>query len=510
MTDEYKWHDVPADEGWEDVPMSELPPHLATPQATKMEALMEDLGKRKEAINQTWEDFMNPQGDRRPLAVGEATSQTLGALAGGAMDTLGHGFMALVPDEAEEWTKRQLQEFFESPQGKPVAEALGTVAGAWEEFESSYPQAAKTMGGVGNIATFGTPKKSALSGLDDAARRARGRHLAARHEIDKERLADMIVDDDHVGPGLVDEQGIMRTRRAEPSAEEKEIIEYLHTVDTVNPRRSAGYNLGRVQRELPKVEKELQRTVGKAHRNRWKLDDVADGLDEAMDDLKRIPGASTFDTENAKIARTLLEDAKEILRNAKKTPRGLLEARRAIDDVVNAGGDVLGSDAVNARKLVGTYIRNELNAKLIRLAGDDVYDALRSQHLLLKAQDILAKKASKEGRDVLGRLLQNPYIHMPSTPLAQAATVGALVGGSAVAPTIAGGAMVGGGLYLALKGMSKRHRNNYLAQTLSAIDKARKAPLSRAVLDQMKADRAIVVDLMKSDELWEQPEGAQE
>ena len=506
MTDEYEWHDVPAEEGWEDAPLSELPPHMATPKASQLEQLADDLGKRREAIGQTWQDFMGGPSGNRPLSLGEATSQTLGSVAGGAMDTLGAGFMALVPDELEEYTARQVQEFFESPQGKPVAEALGTVSGAWEEFKELYPQTAKTIGGVGNFATFGTPKKSVLGGLDDAAAKARVKSLKARHATDKERLTEMIVDPEHVGPGLVDEKGVMRTRTASPNAEQKEIIEYLHTVDTVDGARSAGFNLGRVQRELPKVEKQLQKTVGKAHRKRWKLDEVSEGLDEAMADLKTIPGGNTFNVENAQVARTLLEDAKEILRNAKKTPRGLLEARRAVDDVVNAGGDVLGSDAVNARKLVGTYIRNELNAKLIRLAGDDVYDALRSQHLLLKSQDILAKRAAKEGRDVLGRLLQNPYIHMPSTPLAQAATVGALVGSSVALPTIAGGATAGAGIYLALKGMSARHRNNYLAKTLSAIDKARKSKVSKVALDQLKADRAIVVDLMKTPEIWEQEE----
>jgi hypothetical protein len=506
------------------------------PQASALEGLMGRNRERMSGMADSVADFNmggNSQSSQEAAMLGEEPARRqmegrtavpeLGVQLGGAVGAMGidaviTGVIGALPQGFKDFTMDQAEAFFNTEAGQMVQEQLGKGMEVWDEFEKRSPQNAKTAVAMMDFGVLSIPKKAALYGLDFAkkASNLRVAGLRNKHGMEFKRIKKMVQPDSLLpnpkkgANGLAGEEGLARRATYEfmEEGDEAFITSTLSTFDSIKPSRSYRYNLGAIHKDIiPKLEKELQAHLGKYSKNKWTVEEVGENLQQAINgDLRGIPGYHTMVGDGSKAAQNVLEDAMEILQSAKKTPKGLLAARRKFDDAMLEGGADLGMDAAgNAKNKVATYVRRELNDQILRLTDDATYDLVQSQHRMLQASDIFMGKAVAEQKNIFtrtGHFLKR-HFHLPTTAL----SLMVLGSAAATAPVIGGvGAIatVGAGTWAAWKILAPRQRNRALAGILTQMDKARKSAGGKLALDTLKADRAAIVGMMKmGDDQWE-------
>ena len=132
-----------------------------------------------------------------------------------------------------------------------------------------------------------------------------------------------------------------------------------------------------------------------------------------------------------------------------------------------------------------------------------VQDLLRKQALSYRALDIVGEKRRLEADTAIGRLGQNisrTGVNLPRNPASQLATgyaAGNIVQSGAF-PWLAGIGATGASIYGLGKAAMSSQTKKFFGQLLVSTDKAIKAAKgSPQMIQQLKADRAVLVSLMQ-------------
>jgi hypothetical protein len=487
---------------------SGVPPQ--EPETPLSQELWNTFTTRGQNIADTWKETYaasqdtGEEGPRRP-SVGPqgALVNTGGEILSGVGEMAGSTIAAIIPDNIKEWSSEQLAAFFQTPVGQQVGQQIEKGTAAWEEFATNKPQEAQLLANTLNVGAsmVGRAVHAYESlGLGDKAKKLKREGLTIKQQKEYDALSTLITPESRVGKGETDAVGPFNTTRYTPDAKEDTVIHALAVDGSFDSKQTYAWNLGNATERIGHYRKELEKLLGKLHRERWDPKDLAENLGDSMEDLSEMPGFHSLVGEKAKVAENYLKDAHKIIKEAKKTPKGLLEARRKFDDIVQAQTDVYGSDADSAKKIIAQHVRNVMNDELKRLGGDDVHHLLSMQSNIITAKSILKKKAEYEANHVLQRTWKTlqRYAHLPSTPLALY-TLGAVT--APMTPYVAAGAGVAATGLVGAKLLSKGKRKLILAQTIGGIDKMMKKPYNKAILDTLKADRQALLELMKNPEI---------
>lgn len=501
--------DAPAEATEEPVP-SALGTYAANVQAR--------LGKTRKDV----EDTLNLPPELSPLA----PVQLLGkGVIGGVYEIMGEtfnlglkGISYVVPDFIEDPIKQNVAEGFNyaitTPAGAAALEALETGQDAWTEFKYKNPEAAKTIESVVNIATFFAPiKKSAVPTIKTPTMAEKVSNIAfetAEKQIESQskKKAVSLVMPTKVNPETVTEKSVLGYKFSvpTPTPSESEIIE---AVSKLKIPTSASYIKSRdlIKAGIEKEAKSLESSLGRSN--------IKVPLAESSKAINNAIAASKVNDPfvNANTLGRLLDDvadkAKTILAKNDETPLGILKSRRELDDWIKQykkpGSQVfLSQDKVEtALDIAVRDVRTSLNDLLeTKVPSVAVKKSLSQQSNLYRVNPVVLEKITQDASSTAGRLWQNitktTGIKMVSTPLAGAATVAAFAG---YLPAVVGTAAVGFGGYAAGRALISPKTKVFLGKTILAADKAIKTATDKEMLKQLRADRAALIEILKTAEV---------
>ena len=304
-------------------------------------------------------------------------------------------------------------------------------------------------------------------------------------------------------PGDVVAVGRFDRKTYIPSPNEEEAIRIVSAIPDINPKRSEGYNLPIVEREISRVGNMLQLKINKSKNPSYDRDLL---VAELQKDLADLVGTDDFALRggNKRFASAFLREAIKILNKQPDTALGILEARKQIDryaDEIRPNiNDVTYGARVTSEREVSKLLRDKLNQQLFQTVPDiDAEGLLRKQYLLYGAKKTLREKFDAEARTIQDRLRANikraTGVTVPATPLSLALT-GSYLYSSGVLPYLSGGAAVIGAGLVGKQVITSPSVKKGLGTLIAATDKAIKKTENSAMLEQLKADRLYMIGLL--------------
>jgi hypothetical protein len=483
------------------------------------ERVSADLEKRLKSGVQTGKEFLGGE-----LSLQEAMLQEGGAVAGAALDIAGEGLASAgrgIKEITPEPVQKAVGAGFESlinalPFKDEAVDALSGGMEGWNTFSESNPRIAKDIESVVNIGMILSPVKVKAKAkptmLSDAAKSL---DSTIKRQILKKRsdfVGDLITPE-RTKKVLIDEtsrtaekgRGVFKRSVVELSKREKEIASEVSKINNVTPKNSFQGNLNAISQENTKLAKKLDKAVG--NRKVLGIHNKANKkIDEAISLMIAENPVITGNTEI--VANKIAVKAKQIIAKSPDTPKGVLDARKELDSWIKSqkGEKAFNPELEGALSLAVRSVRGALNDTVEASAGASVKKSLKKQSLLYSAMDNLGPKAAAEANNAIGRLVQNMAQILPfrSRFVNEVGTVMGLgvVGSSTLlAPYFAGGlgtTVVGRGIYKAAISPKVKQA---LSKLLKETDNAIKASKDGSMIQQLRADKAVIRELVKTAEV---------
>lgn len=485
-----------------------------------------ERGKEVDEAITSFQKRVEEEGVSGPALVSLAGNIAGKGIAGGALDIVGEGLVSagkaigyVIPDAIEEPIKEKIVQGYNTlvntDIGIAASEAIESGYGKWKQFKTENPQVAKDIESAFNIGLLLAPvktKQKASPSVFGKTSDILGQKAAKQIAIDKKKFTESLITPKRTQKVLVEEtartteKGIGPFKRSvvELSAREKEIAKEVLKLKNVSKKKSIQGNLNAVKTENTKLAKRLEKDVAKS-REIISVDESMAAIDDAVSKLIAENPVITGNAET--MATKLASKARQLLQENPQTPSGLLKTRKQFDSFVKA----------QKRKAFDPELENVLSASVrtVRGAMNDLLDSkvkstavkreLKRQNLLYDAIENIGPKAAEEANYAIGRAIQNMAKVLPfrSKFVNEAGTVAGLgiVGASATfAPVFAVGLAAGvtayqGGKLLLGSGMKKN-----LGRVLTGLDKALITSKNPSMIKQLRADRALVVELIKNAE----------
>jgi len=203
-------------------------------------------------------------------------------------------------------------------------------------------------------------------------------------------------------------------------------------------------------------------------------------------------------------ANKALNQLTEALGGHQQTPLGMLEARRELDRWIkqNLGADSLkrqeGKKGAIARNEIYGIIRRTMNEMLDTGDSNIANRMLRDESDLLAALDAINSRIP-QGDTIMARIRDNLgalNIHMPTTPLGQAALASASVNPKML-PFFAGLISTYTGFGLTKRAFSKVYYQKELRLMLESLNEGIKVATNPEMVKQLRADRAAIIEVYK-------------
>ena len=384
----------------------------------------------------------------------------------------------------------------------------------WGGWKDENPRAARNIEAVVNIGVLVAPVKGKPKAKPGPLGRAGERSLEASKRVAerqrKETIEDLVTPkkDKKVRIDEVQrtsESGVLKSKKVELSAAEKEIVDEVVKIKGVSFKNSLQQNYNVIAAE---VKKEAQKLKDILKKNDFVFpphmyDDVLDDVLLRLKDNPLIVG------DAAKTAAKIAEKMKELVKANGASGSGLLKSRKQLDAWIKAqkGAKVFGGDALESSITIAVReIRKSANDFLIYHARHaPVERSLAKQSKLLKAMENIAPKAADELNNILLRAWHKGLKLLPlrgefNQAMAAAWGVGGLGASALFAPMftkIAFGAIGGFAAYKYLTGPASRRE---LGKMLNGIDTMIRKTKDANLLRELRAERVLIIELAKTAE----------
>ena len=437
------------------------------------------------------------------------------------------GWSYAIPDSVEESAAQAMrdgmQAFYEHPLGKQAQQALIMGEDSWFEFKDNHPDFALVVESVFNIVPWfrrgpnakpiartpeGTPNPAFVDPKTRQVNRLSGRQRGIWKVIAPSKTPSQ-ANQQTTAP-----QGPFRTQQTVLTQAEIDQVETVAKYTRVDPTRTDRTNAQDLQTAIDTLETRLQKALANVQVEIPKERILESAKARLIAYRNKFPGLGITNKQ----LREALSQLQVTLSQFGNTPAEILKARRAIDDFrrTKFGQDSFkkaeGKKKATARVEIYDIIRNVMNdsidfdafeavptSPLSRKATtSNTRQLLREQSHLIQALETINAKYP-EGSTVMARVRQNMAalnMTLPSTPLAQAATINAIG-----APKIA--AMMAG-LYIPVWGykagkavLSKGYYQKELRLTVEGIDKALKVAKDPEMIKQLRLDRAAIINIYR-------------
>lgn len=397
-----------------------------------------------------------------------------------------------------------------------VQKALGLASESYGKYlgwAKENPAEDRQLRAAFDIAAIGAPASKALpvtSTLNNIGRKSLDSGRKAGIENKKESVWEMLKplhpeSAENAPNGMPTEtRGLFNTIEPVKGPFDVEMIDVTSLVPNLKPSGNFTDSRNTIYTEIKATAQRLTTRIEKAGNPKVDIKALAGALETRATALKGETGFSLAGG-TPKFADDLMSTAVKFIKESDGTTLGLLDARKQLDRYIQKHQpERMEADYVNSKKVAVSAIRNMLNDTVdAAVPSVDVKGLLRKQHIMYKAWDVTMDKSKIEARNAIGRQWQNlrrtTKLNVPTTPLALAATANAA--GSFVTSGFAAyatGALAGVGAgvlgYRMLKAPATRKG---IGEMLTATAKAIKASKSREMVEQLKADRVILLSVLQ-------------
>jgi hypothetical protein len=457
--------------------------------------------------------------------------QAAGQVAGGVWDTLGETFVLgakglsfITPDFVKGPVKQGWQAGVDfltnSPKSTEALKAVESGVESYAEWKKENPESALTLESVVNIGLLLAPvpkgvktkanpdfvgpvKPPIVERVGRAMIDSSGKQVSDRGT---QKALDLIVPKTGV-PEQTKEASMFgfKYNVVKPTAQEEKIVK---TVAELKIPQSASN-----QRSLDLIDEAIE-TEAKILEKQVAASDRAIPLSESfklLDDVAantKATDAFVSTNQLGQMVDDVVTKAKSLLSDNPQTPLGVLKTRKELDSYIKSYKSSKQSfpnqdNVETALSIALRDVRVALNNKVAETVPKaNVLSRLEKQSNLYRARLPVIDKAKKDATNSLGRLWQTTTgvtgVKMPSTPLAIGVTGAALAGWL---PAIIGGVglgVAGRGVY---RGVVSPELKRFLGQTLIASSNALKVAKNPETIKQLRADRAVIIELLKNVEV---------
>lgn len=460
--------------------------------------------------------------------------QAAGQIAGGVWDVLGEtlvlgakGLSFIAPDFIKDAAKASWQDGVDfltnDPKSMEALKAVEKGAESYGEWKKENPESALTLESVVNIGLLFAPvpkggkikgnpefvgpvKPPLVERAGQAMIDASGKQVTDRGT---KKALDLIVPKAGVPEQTKEVSKLgFKYNVVTPTAQEQRIVDTVAKLKI--PQTASGQrSLNIIDDAIEAEAKILEKQVG-ASKEAIPLTESFKLLDDVAINTKATD-AFVSTNQLGQMVDDVVVKAKSLLEANPQTPLGVLKTRKELDAYVrsykaNKSAFPNQDNVETALSIALRDVRTALNNKVAQTVPKaNVLARLEKQSNLYKARLPVIEKAQKEAGNSLGRLWQNTTgvtgLKMPSTPLAIGITGATLAGWL---PAIIGGVGVGiagRGIY---RGAISPELKKFLGQSLIASSKALKQAKNPETIRQLRADRAIIMELLKNSKVEEE------
>ena len=455
------------------------------------------------------------------------TSQFLGlagSMAGLGWDLFGEvytlstdGYSLVIPDEMEDAVKEQYREavqvFVEHPLGKEAQKALQAGQEAWVEFKKNNPEISLVVESAFNVgAWFRRGPDAKPVNVDresgyvpnvsffDPKNRTVNKLTALEQGIWKAIRPPKTAE--QINKQTTEPKFPFRRQETILTVEERRRVDTVKRYARVDPSRTDRTNAKSISDAITKIDERLKKLLSK-RTDLVSHDDLMRNVQSKIAEYAAGNQGKGIERINRN-AKDALAQLTYTLKSYEQTASGMLEARRALDTWVN---DNLGKDTLKKKEgKRGSQVRDDLYTLIRREMNNmlDTGDSNTANRLLRDESDLLSSLGAINGRipqgdTVMARIRDNLgalNIHMPTTPLGQAATATAAMN-SKMLPFFAGLITTYTGFGLAKRLFSKAYYQKELRLILESLNEGVKAATNPEMVKQLRADRAAIIEVYK-------------
>jgi len=455
------------------------------------------------------------------------TSQFLGlagSMAGLGWDLFGDvytlstdGYSLVIPDEMEEAVKNQYREavqaFVEHPLGKEAQKVLQAGEDQWIEFKKNNPEMALVVESAFNVGAWlrrGPDAKpvsvDADSGYNPNVRfyDPKTRTVNEMTVLEKGiwRVITPPKSAEQINKQTTAPQGPLRVQQTILTPEERRRVDTVKRLARVDPSRTDRANAKSLADAVSSLDEKLKKLLGRRKDPVYHVDLMQNVKMKLQEWVVKNPGLGEKRLMDE--ANKALNQLTEALGGHQQTPLGMLEARRELDRWIkqNLGADSLkrqeGKKGAIARNEIYGIIRRTMNEMLDTGDSNIANRMLRDESDLLAALDAINSRIP-QGDTIMARIRDNLgalNIHMPTTPLGQAALASASVNPKML-PFFAGLISTYTGFGLTKRAFSKVYYQKELRLMLESLNEGIKVATNPEMVKQLRADRAAIIEVYK-------------
>ena len=449
--------------------------------------------------------------------LGSKILQVAGQAAGLGTDIVGAGIKAgvkaVTPDIIEERAKKLGLEILQSGLGRKALAAIGQGLEQYNVFKQKYPETAKNIEAVVNIATLlpvgqaAKVEKTGASLLEKGAGALQKGATTSLKDTHGSFVRDLV---SPVATKAVKEAQVARTTESGAGLFKRSVV--APTAQELSAEKSILKNVPGVSSKLTYQQnynlikdanaKEAVRLASVIEGNKFIIPkkEVKSRLVQAGKNLSESP---TITGDAEKTASKLLAKANQLVDQNEGTGSGILKARKEYDTWVQSQRpNAFDAKSENAFTIANREIRQSFNTILDEKAPNlKVKESLKSQSALYSAMENVVPKAAQEANTAFGRLLQRASSVLGTKNkvvqgIAAAVGIGGLGAAATFAPAAAvagiGGFMIYRGGKLIVSPAAKRALASLLLELNSALPAIKDQAIKRQLLLEISAVKEIL------------------
>ena len=436
---------------------------------------------------------------------------------GEVLVSAGRGLSNITPDVIEQPMKDAAisagHAFLNTEIGRKGIDSAMQGVDAYAQFSEENPRAARNIEAVVNIGLLaapvkGKPKadttvlgKTALS-LEKKALEQTGQSKANFVKTLVMPKQTAAVRTEQVGRTA--ESGLLRSKQVGASKAEEAIAKTVSEIPEVSGKNTLQGNYNVINQALSKEAESLSKQLIK--------NDVAISRKEILEASKKIKTTLADNPllvgDAEKVANKIISKMDGIIKKNGSSASGLLKSRKELDAWIKSqkGKNIFDPKNENAISIALREVRqsaNDLIAK--KVPSLEVKESLRAQSNMYRALENIAPKAADEASNVALRAWQNVTSILPfrgefNQTMAVLFGVGGLGASAMFAPFFTKLALGGIVTYGVGRAVMSAPVKKGLSLLLKESDKAIRATKDANLIKQLRADRALVVEILKDSE----------
>ena len=508
--------------------MSRLENFEAPPKSPDFgERVEKKLSARLDQVNRTLKDHAEGK-----IGTLQAGAQVVGkGLAGSAVDIIGEetidaikGINMIVPSSVKDEVKKTWKWFSDTEAGKyainEFSQSLKGGLKGYKAFKDKFPQEAKTLEAITNIGIVLAPVKIKANAsptiLGKQATKLNRSALKSQLKNRKKFIQDLVSPEQTKKVKIAETArttekggGLLKRSVVEPSARELSIANEVRRIKTVTPKNTIQGNLNEITKHNELLAKKLDVALEKS-KVIITTKESSNAIDGAIKKLIKENPVVVGDAQ--RVAERVAKKAKELLSENPSTAKGVMDARKQLDNWIKRqkGKKAFDPSMENSLSVSVREVRKAMNDTVERaIPSEKVKDQLRRQSLLFDAVENLGPKAAIEKNHAIARAWQNvtkvlPYKQATMGEMGLLFGMGYVSASETFAPIISGLAAAGIAVYGAGRLIINPNARKGISKLLSMTDRALLTSKNPAMIKQLRADRALIVELLKNSEVEEQ------